>query len=104
MADYLLFPQPVELPKTGLIGVMLDTESEGEGIAIEGFAQKSDAREVGVKEGDRIVKVGEIPIDSYADIRIALIDSRPGQQMPLEVLRKPLVGDAERLSFDVTLQ
>jgi uncharacterized iron-regulated protein len=104
MADFLLFPKPVELPKTGLIGVMLDTESEGEGIAIEGFAQKSDAREVGVKEGDRIVKIGEIPIDSYADIRIALIDSEPGQQLPLEVLRKPLVGDAERLSFDVTLQ
>lgn len=104
MADYLLFPQPVDLPKTGLMGVMLDTDSEGKGVAVQGFAQQSGAREVGVKEGDRIVKVGEVPVAAYSDIRIALMDSRPGQQVPVEVLREAIVGDAQQLSFDVTLQ
>jgi len=104
MADFLLYPQPVSLPKTGLMGVMLDTDSEGDGVAIQGFAQQSGAREAGVKEGDRIIEIGDTPVGSYADIRIALMDSRPGQQMPIAVLREPLVGAAEQLSFDVTLQ
>ncbi|MBK1619125.1 iron-regulated protein [Lamprobacter modestohalophilus] len=104
MADFLLYPQPVGLPKTGLMGVMLDTDSEGQGVAIQGFAQQSGARDAGVKEGDRIIEIGDTSIDSYADIRIALMDSRPGQQMPIAVLRDPLVGGAEQLSFDVTLK
>ncbi|MCF8005608.1 MAG: ChaN family lipoprotein, partial [Chromatiaceae bacterium] len=89
MADFLLYPQPVGLPKTGLMGVMLDTDSEGQGVAIQGFAQQSGARDAGVKEGDRIIEIGDTSIDSYADIRIALMDSRPGQQMPIAVLRDP---------------
>ncbi len=104
MADFLLYPQPVSLPKTGLMGVMLDTDSEGDGVAIQGFSPQSGAREAGVKEGDRIIEIGDTPVGSYADIRIALMDSRPGQQMPIAVLREPLVGAAEQLSFDVTLQ
>ncbi len=104
IADFLLYPQPVSLPDTGLMGVVLDTESEGDGVAIQGFAQQSGAREAGVKEGDRIIEIGDTPVGSYADIRIALMDSRPGQQMPIAVLREQLVGAAEQLSFDVTLE
>lgn len=104
IADFLLYPQRVDLPKTGLMGVMLDTESEGEGVAIQGFAEQSGARQAGVKEGDRIVEIAEVPVASYADIRIALMDSRPGQRLPVEILREPLVGDPQRLSFEVTLQ
>jgi uncharacterized iron-regulated protein len=104
LADYLLYPQPVELPKTGLMGVMLDTESAGTGVAIQGFAQKSGAREAGVETGDRIIEIDGTAIDSYADIRIALMDSRPGQRLPVQVLRDPLVGDAKPLEFDITLQ
>ncbi len=104
MADFLLYPQPVSLPKAGVMGVMLDTESEGEGVAIQGFAPQSGAREAGVKEGDRIVGIGDTLVASYADIRIALMDSRPGQRMPVAVLRDPRRGDAEQLRFEVTLQ
>lgn len=103
MADYILYPQAVELPKTGLLGVMLDTESAGEGIGVQGFSGNSGAKTAGVEEGDRIVSVGDTVIDSYADIRIALMDSRPGQKLPVEVLRKPLIGKAETMTFEVEL-
>ena len=103
MADFILFPQRVELPATGLLGVMLDTESEGEGIGVQGFSEDSGAQAAGMKEGDRIVGVGENAIDSYTDIRIALMDSRPGETLPVEVTRKTLLGRTERLSFDVQL-
>ena len=103
MADYILYPQAVELPKTGLLGVMLDTESEGEGIGVQGFSDNSGAKTAGVEEGDRILRIADTPIGGYADIRIALMDSRPGQKLPVEVLRKPLIGSAERMTFEVEL-
>jgi S1-C subfamily serine protease len=104
MADFLLFPQPVSLPAAGLLGVLLDMESEGEGIAVQGFADPSGAKDAGMEEGDRIVRVGENPIRSYSDIRIALLGSRPGKKLPVEVVREHLLGENERLTFEVELQ
>jgi uncharacterized iron-regulated protein len=103
LADFILYPQRVELPATGLLGVMLDTESDGEGLGIEGFSEDSGAKAAGVETGDRIVSVGDNTIDSYADIRIALMDSRPGETLPVEVLREKMIGGSERLAFDVEL-
>ncbi|MCF7983414.1 MAG: ChaN family lipoprotein [Thiohalocapsa sp.] len=100
-ADFILFPRRVELPSTGLLGVMLDTESDGAGLGVRGFSDNSGAKSAGVKEGDRIVGVGGNAIESYADIRIALMDSRPGQKLPVEVVRKSLVGGPEQLTFEV---
>lgn len=103
LADFILYPQRVDLPDTGLLGVMLDAEADGEGLGVEGFSAGSGAEAAGVEAGDRIVSVGDNAINSYADIRIALMDSRPGDKLPVEVLRKKLVGGSERLTFDVEL-
>jgi len=103
IADYLLFPQPVALPESGLLGVLLDAESEGKGIAVKGFTDPSGAKDAGMQEGDRIVKVGEDPVESYSDIRIALLDSRPDTKLPVEVLRGRMIGEDERLTFEVEL-
>jgi len=103
MADFVLYPKRVELPASGLLGVMLDTESDGAGIGVQGFSEDSGAKAAGVEEGDRIVGIGEDAIDDYADIRIALMDRRPGETLPVAVLREKLLGKPERLSFDVQL-
>ena len=103
LADFLLYPRRVELPASGLLGVLLDVESEGEGLGVKGFVENSGAKSAGMEEGDRIVKVGDDDVGSYADVRIALIGSRPGQKMPVEVLRGRLIGDPERLTLEVEL-
>lgn len=103
VADFLLYPRRVELPASGLLGVMLDTESKGEGVAIRDFTDGSGAKAAGLEPGDRIIKVGEEPVASYSDIRIALIGSHPGQTLPVEVLRARLVGADERLTLAVEL-
>lgn len=103
VADFLLFPQPASLPAPGLLGVMLDVESEGDGVAVQGFAEPSGAKDAGMEEGDRIVKVGEDPVGSYSDIRITLMGSRPGEKLPVEVFRGQMVGEDERLTFEVEL-
>jgi uncharacterized iron-regulated protein len=103
IADFLLYPRPVTLPAPGLLGVLLDTSSDGKGIAVQGFAETSGAKEAGMREGDRILKVGDDPITSYSDIRIALVGSRPGEKLPVEVFRKHILGEDERLTFEVEL-
>jgi S1-C subfamily serine protease len=102
-ADYFLFPRRVELPAPGLLGVMLSTENGQSGTHVEGFSEGSGAKAAGLEEGDRIVRVGEHPITSYADIRIALVDGQPGQKLPVEVVRERLIGADETLSFEVEL-
>ncbi|TVQ85470.1 MAG: PDZ domain-containing protein [Chromatiaceae bacterium] len=104
LADFLLFPRAVSLPASGLLGVMLETGAEGAGIGVQGFAEVSGARDAGIETGDRIVQIGTTEIARYADIRIALLDSSPGDTLPVGVLRKARRGrQEERLDFEVRL-
>lgn len=103
-ADYYLFPKPVALPAAGLMGVMLDRDATGEGMLVSGFSEESGAKRAGIQTGDRIVRVGDLEVATYADIRIALIDSQPGQRLPVEVQRRRLLGEDERLNFLVELK
>lgn len=104
LADFLLFPPALSLPATGLLGVMLDTSSAGDGIGVQGFAEVSGARDAGVESGDRIVQIGPVEILDYADIRIALLDSQPGDVLPVAVVRAARRGQQqERLQFEVQL-
>jgi uncharacterized iron-regulated protein len=101
LADYLLYPQPVALPKGGLLGVLLDDTQAG-AVKIKGFADASPARQAGLQEGDQIRRIGAIAITHYPDVRIALLDGRPGDQVPVEVLR-PGTPEGRTLQFQVTL-
>lgn len=103
IADFLLYPRRVELPAPGLLGVLLDLESAGEGVGVQGFVDNSGAKAAGMEEGDRIVKVGDDEINSYADVRISLLGGRPGQKIPVEVLRKHVITADQRLRFEVEL-
>jgi uncharacterized iron-regulated protein len=102
-ADFLLYPRRVSLPSAGLLGVRLDTDAKGQGVLVKDFSENSGAKAAGMEEGDRIVKVGETSVAGYADIRIALLDGRPGQRLPVEVLRERLFLGPERVSMEVEL-
>jgi uncharacterized iron-regulated protein len=102
-ADYLLFPGRAELPAAGMLGVMLDEQSDGQGALVMGFGDGSGAQAAGLKEGDRIVRIGDQPVKGYPDIRITLLDRQPGQRLPVEVRRKGVVGGEETLTFEVEL-
>ncbi len=102
-ADYLLTPQPVELPPGGLLGIQLGEQSEGRGARVQGFGACSGAKAAGLQEGDLILRIGDQPVAGYADIRIALLDSRPGQRLSVQVRRKGDCGGEETLGFEVEL-
>jgi S1-C subfamily serine protease len=102
LGDYLLFARRVELPPTGLLGVMLDTEQEG--VTVKGFGDDSPAKQAGLAEGDRILSVDGAQVGGYADIRYALMDAAVGTELQVEVLRKGLLFGEERLTLPVTLR
>ena len=103
LADYLLYPRRIELPATGLLGIFLQPAAEGAGVIVRGFTEDSGAAAAGLREQDRIVRVGDEAVGAYADLRIALIASRPGQKIPVEVERPRLLGAPEALRFEVEL-
>jgi len=102
-ADYFLFPSPVELPPSGMLGIQLDEDTPGEGVRVVGIGEGSGAKLAGMQEDDRILSIEGQPIARYADIRIALLDAPPGQRLSVEVLRKRLVGGDQRLTLEVEL-
>lgn len=104
VADFFLYPPEVELPQSGLMGVMLSTEDEGEGIRVDGFAEESGAKAAGLQAGDRIVRIGRHPIAGYADVRIAMIDARPDDLVSVKVIREHMLGSDEHKTFEVRLR
>jgi uncharacterized iron-regulated protein len=103
IADFLLYPQSAELPPAGLLGVMLDPSTDGNGMIVKDFVDSSGAKIAGLIVGDRIIRIGTTPITNYSDIRIALLDHAPNQILPVEIERKKLVGNSEHLTFLVKL-
>jgi uncharacterized iron-regulated protein len=103
-ADFFLYPEAVELPATGKLGVMLGQPAVDGGMPIEGVAEDSGAKTAGLQAGDRIVRVGGQPIASYADIRLILLDAEPGDKIEVEVIRSRLIGASERLTVEVELR
>lgn len=102
VADFFVYPSPVELPPAGMLGIMLDESPGGGGMLVKGFAEQSGAKDAGIREGDRIVRIGDQPVANYGDIRIALLDGAPGQGCTVEVVRAGGKGE-EHLTFAVVL-
>lgn len=97
-ADFRLFhPDPVTLPPAGRLGVRLD-DTNGAPQVIS-FGESSAAKDAGIAIGDRVVGIGPQAINSYAELRIAMVDMAPGERLEVRVAR-----EREPLSFDITLR
>lgn len=102
VADFLVFAAPVTLPASGMLGVVLDPKDPGDGVAIREFAPESGARAAGLQVGDRVVRLEDQPIADETALRLALLDTAPGQTLTVEVLRP--AASNERLRFSVKLR
>lgn len=58
-----------------------------EGAYIQGFAEKSSARDAGIKEGDVVVKINETPIRSSSALIETVGSHRPGDKLNITVNR-----------------
>ncbi len=102
IADYLLFTGDDEMPVAGKLGVMLEDGEKG--VTIAAVVPGSGAEEAGIEEGDLILNMEGIPVNTAADVRIELLDRSPGERLRLTLRRKELMVLEEVLNLEVVLK
>jgi uncharacterized iron-regulated protein len=96
-ADYLVLAREQRLPPAGLMQVVLD-ERDG-GVFVGGFGEDSPAESAGLQKDDRILAIDGTPIAHYTDVKMALLDRRPGEEVALDVSRSGLFGRERELTL-----
>lgn len=102
MGDYAILSEAQTLPPTGKLGTMLDTTVSPPRVI--GFTPGSSAKQAGLKQGDTLTAIAGIPIETYADIRIAMLDMPIDETVTVEVLRDGLFGGRKTRQFEITLK
>ena len=102
IADYILLPAPVRLPKEARMGVVLDTSKIGQ-LSINEFADSSPAIAAGLKKGDRLLSIDGQPLAQMADLKIALLDKNIGDKVQVKVQRAGWFGAQKELDVEVLL-
>lgn len=103
LADYALWTPPVELPAQGLMGVFLGEDDEP-GVEVAGLADASPAQKAGLREGDRIAALDGKAVQDLTDLKLALLDRRPGDRVEVTVARTGTAGSEQRTVHTLTLQ
>jgi uncharacterized iron-regulated protein len=101
VADFVVFPEPAELPRRGMMGVFLIPAEKG--MQIDKMVSDGAAEKAGLKKNDLIEKLDGVSVQSMSDIRIALLDKSPGDHVKVSVLRKRLVAQDQRIEVQLEL-
>ncbi|PLY13465.1 MAG: iron-regulated protein [Sedimenticola sp.] len=101
VADFLIYPPGAELPKAGLMGLMMDPTDEGVKVA-EVLAGKG-AADAGLEKGDLIKAIDQQAIKTATDVRIHMQNKKPGDKVKVSVLRKKLLFAEKQLDFEIQL-
>lgn len=90
-----MFTEEVELPPAGKIGVVLKQEEKSDDrpsrVKITGISPLGKAEAAGLEQNDVILAVDNAPVATIADLKIALLDKKPGETVQLNIVRKESV-------------
>lgn len=92
-ADYMVLANDESLPPAGLMRVFLDETDDG--VFIRDFSPDSPAEKAGVKKNDRITRIDGKPIRYFVDVKLQMLDKRPGDEIELETVRESLIMGPE---------
>lgn len=100
--DIALLTEELPLPPAGKLGIFM--EDTAEGVRIGDVAHASGAKAAGLAAGDYIRSLGGVAIADTTDLRLAMLDRRPGEAVDVVVRRNGASGGDEELALRVTLQ
>jgi uncharacterized iron-regulated protein len=102
IADFLLFSGDEQLPPAGLMGIMLADSKHG--VVVKEVIPESAAAESGVERDDLIVAVDGAKVTTAAEVRVLLLDRKPGDRIQLNIQRKKLMLLKKELLLDLMLK
>jgi uncharacterized iron-regulated protein/Tfp pilus assembly protein PilO len=104
MADYFFVSPAENLPEAAMMGIVLESQKSANGPAlrISGFTPDSKADEAGLQKDDALLTLDGFPIENMDDVRIALLDARPGEKIEVTVERGGQKG-AEKKELRVSV-
>lgn len=103
LADYLVLSPPQQLPPAGMLGVTIEPIAKG-GVRLRAVGADSAAARAGAQAGDRLVALNGAPIEQLADVRAAMWDQMPGNQVTMTIQRHGDEQSPVRRRLSVTLQ
>lgn len=101
VADYLLHVAPQTLPESGIFGAYLDTKNDQ--VVITAFSETSTGKKAGMQKDDRIVSIDGNPITSYAELKLVMLNKKPGDEIDVVLERKSASGELEQVRLRVEL-
>jgi len=101
IADYIIYPKPVEGITAPKLMVFL-SEEDGS-LKITRFAENSVSEKAGLKEGDIIVSLDGIAVSSTDDVRIHLTFKEKGESVTVRVIRNRFLAGEREMEFEVVL-
>lgn len=82
-ADVLVVSPSLSLPPSGKLGVLVNTRDQR--VTVSGVLQESGAYRAGIRKSDQILKLEGQDVQSYSDLKLALMDKRPGDTVVVVV-------------------
>ena len=82
--DFVLAERDIALPEPGRVGMMLARNDRG--VTVTELPPASPAAEAGFRPGDLVLSIAGEPVQGMDDVRLALLDRAPGEQVWVEVV------------------
>jgi len=105
LADFFFLAEPRFLKAKGKIGIGIDPEDNNGAprLRVIEISPTGQAGEAGMKKNDIIVSVEGQPVKTMEDLGILMMDSRPGDQLRVTILREKEGSAAEEKELSVKL-
>ncbi len=78
---------PFENPEMGVLGIQMGTRRTVKGVPVDAFVASSPAAAAGVRAGDVIQTLDDVPVRSREKLRQALAKRQPGDKVNLGIQR-----------------
>lgn len=101
IADYILFPAPVEAAETPKLMVVLEDRLKR--VVIKDFSENSVSEKAGLKTGDVVLSLDNVPVEGVDDARIHLLYKKKGDTVKVKILRKRFFFGEKEMEFNVVL-